>query len=79
MRKLTMTFTAAVLVLGSVAMTASAQTQSVGAAGFHAQLKNATPIITHAACNGTTGSAGCGPGFVRACGPNGGNCRCVRC
>jgi len=79
MRKLTMTLTAAMLALGTMAMTANAQTQSLGAASFHAQLRNATPIIKQAACNGTTGSAGCGPGFVRACGPNGGNCRCVRC
>jgi hypothetical protein len=62
-----------------MAIAASAQTQAPGAASFHAQLHNATPIVKQAACNGTTGSAGCGPGWVRACGPYGGNCRCVRC
>ena len=79
MRKLTLTLTAAVLVLGTIAMTASAQTQEPGAASLHAQLKNATPIVKQAACNGTTGRYGCGPGWVRMCGPNGGHCRCVRC
>jgi hypothetical protein len=45
MRKLTMTLTAAVLVLGTMAMSAGAQTQAPGAASFHAQLRNATPIV----------------------------------
>jgi hypothetical protein len=73
MRKLTVTLTAAALALGTMAMTAGAQTQSQSAAGFHAQLKNATPVITKAACNGMTGGHGCGPGWVW----NG--ARCVRC
>jgi hypothetical protein len=77
MRKLTTTLTAVVLVLGSMAVTASAQTQAPGAASFHAQLKNATPIVKQAACNGTTGAYGCGPGWVRRCGYYG--CRCVPC
>jgi hypothetical protein len=79
MKKITMTLTAAILVLGTMAIAVNAQTQSLGASSFHAQLKNATPIVKQAACNGRTGSAGCGPGWVRACGPYGGNCRCVRC
>jgi hypothetical protein len=78
MRKLTMALTAAALVLGTMAITADAQTQAPGAASLHAQLQNATPIITHAACNGTTGGYGCGPGWVRAC-DGFGHCRCVRC
>lgn len=49
MRKLTMTLTAAVLVLGTMAMQANAQNQQRGAATIHA-LKNATPIVTPAAC-----------------------------
>jgi len=73
MKKLTVTLTAAVLVLGTTAITANAQTQALGAASFHAQLKNATLIIKKAACNGTTGVYGCGPGWVW----NG--YRCVRC
>jgi hypothetical protein len=77
MRKLTMSLTAAVLVLGTMAVTASAQTQATGAARLHAQIQNATPIIKQAACNGTTGVYGCGPGWVRRCGYYG--CRCVPC
>lgn len=77
MRKLTMTLTAAALVLGTMAISANAQTQAPGAASVHAQLQNATPIIKQAACNGTTGVYGCGPGWVRRCGYYG--CRCVPC
>ncbi len=79
MKRFTVTMTAAALALGSIAITANAQTQAPGAASFHAQLQNATPIIKRVACNGTTGVHGCGPGWVWACGPQGGNCRCVRC
>jgi len=78
MRRLTMTLAAASLVLGSMALTANAQTQGLGAAGVHAQLQNATPIVRQAACNGTTGAYGCGPGWVRAC-DGYGHCRCVHC
>ncbi len=76
MRKLALTMSAALLVLGSVALSANAQTQSAGAASMHA-LKNATPIVKEVACNGTTGVYGCGPGWVRRCGYYG--CRCVHC
>jgi hypothetical protein len=67
-RKLTMTLTAAVLVLGTMAMQANAQNQQRGAATIHA-LKNATPIVTPAACYGGTGYCGCGPGWISACSP----------
>jgi len=77
MKKLTMTLTAAALVLAAMA-SANAQTQSPGAAGLHAQLNNATPIVKLAACNGTTGVYGCGPGWYRRCGPYG-RCACVPC
>jgi hypothetical protein len=77
MRKLTMTLTAAVLVLGTMAMTASAQTQWLGAASLHAQLRNATPIVKLVACNGTTGACGCAPGWVSRCANR--CCRCVPC
>ena len=76
MRTLALTLTAAALVLGTMAMTASAQTQSPGAASLHALLKNATPIAKPAACNGRTGSEGCGPGWVWRCEWG---CKCVRC
>jgi hypothetical protein len=75
MRKFTITLTAAALVLGAMAQ-ANAQNQQRGAAQIHA-LKNATPIVTPAACNGTTGGCGCGPGWVSACAPR--CCRCVPC
>jgi hypothetical protein len=42
MRKLAVTMSAALLVLGSMALSANAQTQSAGPASVHA-LKNATP------------------------------------
>ena len=73
MRKIALTLTAVALVLGTFAITANAQTHSLGAAGFHAQMKNATPTVTQAACTGRTGGHGCGPGWVW----NG--ARCVPC
>ena len=51
MRKFALTMSAALLVLGSMALSASAQTQNAGAASVHA-LKNATPVVTQAACRG---------------------------
>jgi len=73
MRKLTVTFAAAALVLGNMALQANAQNQHHGAA----VLKNATPIVTLAACSGTTGHCGCGAGWVSACGDQ--CCQCRRC
>ena len=43
MRKLTMTLTAAALMLGTMAIAANAA-QMPGAANFHTQIQNATPI-----------------------------------
>jgi hypothetical protein len=74
MRKLTMTLIAAALMLGTMAIAANAQTQSPGAASFHAQIKNAT-VIKEAACGGF--GPYCPPGFTRVCGPYG--CRCRPC
>jgi hypothetical protein len=74
MRKLTMTLTAAALILGTMAVAANAQTQSPGASSFHAQIKNATPI-QEAACRGF--GPYCGPGFTRVCGPY--RCWCRPC
>jgi hypothetical protein len=73
MIKSTVTLMATVLVLGATAVTAGAQTQSLGAAGLNTQLKNATPWIHQVSCRGTTGGHGCGAGWVW----NG--ARCVRC
>jgi hypothetical protein len=72
MRKLTMTLTAAVLMLGTMAVAAGAQSQ--GAASLHAQIKNATPIH-QAACRGF--GPYCPPGFSRVCGPY--RCWCAPC
>lgn len=73
MKKLTLTLAAATLVLGSMVMGASAQTQA-GAASIHA-LSNATPIVKQAACRGF--GPYCPPGYVRACGPY--RCWCRPC
>lgn len=81
MRKLTLTLTAAALVLGMTALSASAQTQAPGAAGLDAQAHNFTPMVKQAACNGRWGPW-CGPGWIRRCwrGPFGVvHCRCVPC
>lgn len=74
MPKLTMTVTAAALVLGVLAISAHAQTQVPGAAGLHAQLNNYTPITT-AACRGW--GPYCPPGTTRRCGPY--RCWCRLC
>lgn len=76
MRKLTMTFAAAALALGAMAIQAGAQTQQPGAAGLRAQVQNATPIVKQAACRGW--GPHCGPGFVWACGRYG-RCWCRPC
>jgi hypothetical protein len=75
MKKL-ITLTAATLMLGAMAISASAQMQHKGANGLNT-LKNATPIVRLAACNGWTGGCGCGPGWISACGNR--CCRCVPC
>ena len=74
MRRLTMTLTAAALILGTMAVGANAQTQSSGAASFHAQVKNATQL-KEAACRGF--GPLCLRGFIRACGPF--RCWCRPC
>jgi hypothetical protein len=71
MKKLTLTLAAMALVLGSMALSANAQQLGAG----HAQLQNATPIITHVACGGF--GPYCPPGFTRACGPY--RCWCRPC
>lgn len=81
MKKLPLALTAAALALGMTALTASAQTQSPGAASLHARANNFTPMVRQTACNGTWGPW-CGPGWIRRCwrGPWGGlHCRCVPC
>jgi hypothetical protein len=62
MKRLALTLTAAALVVGMTALTASAQTQSPGAATLHAQANGFTPIVRQTACNGRLGPW-CGPGL----------------
>ena len=76
MRKFALTLTAVALVLGAMALEASAQQQSRGAACFR-PLKNATTILKPASCDGGTGYCGCGAGWISACAPR--CCRCVPC
>ena len=75
MRKLAMTMTAAALVLGTMAISANAA-QMPGAAGFHAQIQNATPLVKQAACRGF--GPHCPPGYVWTCGYYG-RCWCRPC
>ena len=74
MKKLIMTLAATALMLGSMALTANAQTHQLGT-GLHAQIQNATPIVEQAACRGY--GPYCPPGYVRACGPY--RCWCRPC
>ncbi len=74
MHKLTMTLTAAVIALGTMAIAADAQTQAPGAASLHAQIRNSTPI-EKAACRGW--GPHCPPGTTERCGPY--RCWCARC
>ena len=73
--KLTVTLAAAALMLGSMALTASAQTHQLGS-GLHAQIQNATPIVQQTACHGF--GPRCGPGFTWVCGRYG-RCFCRPC
>jgi hypothetical protein len=73
MRKLVIAGTAAVLMLGSFALQAQAQTLR-GAADIGSTSQNFTPIHK-AACQGW--GPYCGPGFVRAC--NRWRCWCRPC
>ena len=64
MKKSTLIVTVVALALATMANVADAQTQAPGAANIHRQSQNFTPIIEKAACNGYTGSMGCGPGWI---------------
>jgi hypothetical protein len=77
MRKVTMTLMAAAFALGAMALQANAQNVNRGAICPGNALKNATPIVTQAACNGWTGHCGCAPGWISACRDR--CCRCVPC
>ena len=76
MRKLavTLTATAAILLVGAPAWKADAQTNR-GAATIPAAAENFTPI--HKAACGPYAGRWCGPWHRRVCGPN--RCWCARC
>jgi len=65
---------AAVVLMGSMAFTANAQTLQTGASSVHGLAQNATSI-TKAACMGMRGA--CRPGFHKVCGPA--RCWCRPC
>jgi len=74
MRKITLTFVAAVFVVGATALSVQAQTAAPGAAGINAQAQTAT-IIHKAACNGW--GRWCPPGRRHAC--DAFHCWCAPC
>ncbi|MGO9868950.1 MAG: hypothetical protein ACLPJY_14895 [Rhodomicrobium sp.] len=75
MKKLAIASAAVAFMLGSLAITASAQTQAPGASNLHSQAQNATPI--HKAACGPYWGRWCGPWHHRVCGPY--RCWCARC
>jgi hypothetical protein len=78
MRRIVMVLASAALVLGVVLGVFAWQGQA-GAQdlpSLHA-LKNQSPIVKMAACNGYTGGCGCAPGWVSSCRRR--CCACVRC
>ena len=77
MRKMAIALTAmaAILIVGSLAWKADAQTTR-GAAAISDTARNFTPI-EKAACWGR--GRWCGPGWTRVCGPRGWHCWCRRC
>jgi hypothetical protein len=74
MRKFTLTLAVAALVLGSLSLSAAAQTQAPGAATLGTQAQNAT-IIREAACRHP--GRWCAAGMHRRCGPY--RCWCAPC
>jgi hypothetical protein len=75
MKKLALTLSATALLVGSLAVSANAQSVATGAAGLHAQIQNATPIVKQAACRGF--GPHCAPGWTWVCGY--GHCWCRAC
>ena len=73
-KKLAITSAAVAFMLGSLAVTVSAQTQQPGS--FHVLTQNASPIVTPAAC-GPHWGRWCGPWHHRVCGPY--RCWCAHC
>jgi hypothetical protein len=74
MGKLAITLAAAALMLGSMALTAGAQTQQAGASSFNTLMRNATPLH-EVACRGRGGA--CPWGWFRVCNPM--RCWCRPC
>jgi len=74
-KKIALTLAATTIMFGSVLVSANAQTQSAAAAGLHAQIQNATPVVKDVACQGW--GPHCSPGWVWTCGY--GRCWCRPC
>ena len=79
MRRIIMVLASSALVLGVVLGVLAWQAGQAGAQdlpSLHA-LKNQSPIVKMAACNGYTGGCGCAPGWISSCRHR--CCHCVRC
>jgi len=68
MKRLTLVIAAVALVVGAAPLQAGEQCRAA---------KKATLTVNRAACDGSTGYCGCGPGWISACAPR--CCRCVPC
>ncbi len=75
MRKLMMMLASSLLVLGVVLGVLAWQAGAQDAPTL--PLKNQSPIVKLAACNGYTGGCGCAPGWISSCRHR--CCRCVPC
>ncbi len=75
MRKLTMTLSAAALMLGSMALQAGAHTQQSEVASVQARGQNATLIVKHISCGGP--DLQCPAGFAKVCNPRNNKCCCA--
>jgi hypothetical protein len=74
MRKFAMAFAAAALMTGVLAPVAHAQTAQPIPHVTDTSTQTTTPAVQPLACNGTTGSEGCGPGWFWRNGERGWAC-----
>ena len=64
MKKVSMIIPLTLLMLGALLAATGSQTQVATAASFPGKIFNQSPIVQPIACNGHTGSHGCGPGWI---------------
>jgi hypothetical protein len=76
MRKFIIAFASSALVLGVVVGGLTLRAGAQDLPDLHA-LKNQSPIVKLAACNGYTGGCGCAPGWISSCRRR--CCRCIPC